>query len=121
MTLVELRHKIVTRKYYASKLFFCTLGYTSYPDNVVFKFCEESVKHGMDIFRVFDSLNYVPNLKLGMEAVGNAGGVIEAAISYTGDVADPSRTKYNLEYYLKLTDELVNAGTHILCIKDMAG
>ena len=52
------------------------VGYTSYPDNVVFKFCEEAVKNGMDIFRVFDSLNYYPNLKLGMEAVGNAGGVI---------------------------------------------
>merc|ERR1719510_2545990 len=97
------------------------VGYTSYPDNVVFKFCEESVKHGMDIFRVFDSLNYVPNLKLGMEAVGRAGGVIEAAISYTGDVGDPSRMKYDLDYYLKLSDELASAGTHILCIKDMAG
>merc|ERR1719510_403822 len=97
------------------------VGYTSYPDNVVFKFCEESVKHGMDIFRVFDSLNYVPNLKLGMEAVGRAGGVIEAAISYTGDVGDPSRMKYDLEYYLKLSDELASAGAHILCIKDMAG
>ena len=97
------------------------VGYTSYPDNVVFKFCEESVKNGMDIFRVFDSLNYVPNIKLGMEAVGNAGGVIEAAISYTGDVADPSRTKYDLEYYLKLSDELASAGAHIICIKDMAG
>ena len=76
----------------------------------------------MDIFRVFDSLNYFPNLKLGMEAVGNAGGVIEAAISYTGDVADANRnTKYNLEYYVKLADQLVSAGAHILCIKDMAG
>ena len=75
----------------------------------------------MDVFRVFDSLNYVPNIKLGMEAVGNAGGVIEAAISYTGDVADPSRNKYDLEYYLKLSDELAAAGAHILCIKDMAG
>ena len=75
----------------------------------------------MDVFRVFDSLNYVPNIKLGMEAVGNAGGVIEAAISYTGDVADPSRSKYDLEYYLKLSDELASSGAHILCIKDMAG
>ena len=97
------------------------VGYTSYPDNVVFKFCEESVKHGMDIFRVFDSLNYLPNLQLGMEAVGRAGGVIEAAISYTGDVADPKRSKYTLDYYVKLADDLVSAGAHILCIKDMAG
>ena len=72
------------------------LGYTSYPDNVVFKFCDEAVKNGMDIFRVFDSLNYFPNLKLGMEAVGNAGGVIEAAISYTGDVADTQYDHTNL-------------------------
>lgn len=75
----------------------------------------------MDIFRVFDSLNYIPNILVGMEAAGQAGGVVEAAISYTGDVSDPSRTKYNLDYYLKLSDELVKAGTHILCIKDMAG
>ncbi|GIY75433.1 pyruvate carboxylase, mitochondrial [Caerostris darwini] len=97
------------------------VGYTSYPDNVVFKFCEMAKQCGMDIFRVFDSLNYVPNLLLGMEAAGNAGGVVEAAISYTGDVSNPKRTKYDLNYYLKLSDELVKAGTHILCIKDMAG
>ena len=71
----------------------------------------------MDVFRVFDSLNYLPNLVLGMDAVGNAGGIIEGTISYTGDVSDPSRTKYNLDYYLNLSDELVKAGTHILCIK----
>ncbi|MGH0170821.1 UNVERIFIED_CONTAM: hypothetical protein FKN15_059858 [Acipenser sinensis] len=75
----------------------------------------------MDIFRVFDSLNYLPNMILGMEAAGQAGGVVEAAISYTGDVSDPSRTKYSLDYYIKLAEELVKAGTHILCIKDMAG
>ena len=71
----------------------------------------------MNIFRVFDSLNYLPNLILGMDAVGKAGGVVEAAISYSGDVSDPSKTKYTLQYYLDLTDELVKAGTHILCIK----
>lgn len=71
----------------------------------------------MDIFRVFDSLNYLPNMLLGMEAAGAAGGVVEAAISYTGDVSDPTRQKYSLDYYLKLADELVKAGTHILCIK----
>lgn len=97
------------------------VGYTNYPDNAVFKFCEVAKENGMDIFRVFDSLNYVPNMLLGMEAAGAAGGVVEAAISYTGDVADPMRQKYSLEYYLKLADELVKAGTHILCIKDMAG
>lgn len=75
----------------------------------------------MDIFRVFDSLNYLPNLILGMEAAGKAGGVVEAAISYTGDVSDPKKTKYDLKYYTNLADELVKAGTHVLCIKDMAG
>lgn len=71
----------------------------------------------MDIFRVFDSLNYMPNMILGMEAVGKAGGVIEAAICYSGDVSNPEKKKYNMEYYLKLADELVKAGTHILGIK----
>ncbi len=73
----------------------------------IFRFCDLAVKNGMDVFRVFDSLNYLPNLIVGMEAVGKAGGIIEAAISYTGDVGDPTRTKYDLDYYLKLTDELV--------------
>ncbi|ROL47922.1 Pyruvate carboxylase, mitochondrial, partial [Anabarilius grahami] len=97
------------------------VGYTNYPDNAVFKFCEVAKENGMDIFRVFDSLNYIPNMLLGMEAAGAGGGVVEAAISYTGDVSDPMRQKYSLEYYLKLADELVKAGTHILAIKDMAG
>ncbi|CAG0912297.1 unnamed protein product [Notodromas monacha] len=97
------------------------VGYTSYPDNVVYKFCDMAVKSGMDIFRIFDSLNYLPNMILGIDAVGKAGGIVEAAISYTGDVSDRSRSKYDLNYYLNLADELVKAGTHILCIKDMAG
>nr|CAB3264684.1 pyruvate carboxylase, mitochondrial [Phallusia mammillata] len=98
------------------------VGYTSYPDNVVKRFCELACFNGMDIFRVFDSMNYLPNMQLGIEAVGEAGGVIEAAMSYTGDVSDPERvTKYDLKYYLNLADELVKMGTHILCIKDMAG
>lgn len=87
----------------------------------VCRFCELAVQSGMDVFRVFDALNYLPNLVLGMEAANRAGGVVEAAISYTGDVSDPSRTKYDLEYYLRLSDELVKAGTHFLCVKDMAG
>uniref|UniRef100_A0A8K9Y0H6 Pyruvate carboxylase n=1 Tax=Oncorhynchus mykiss TaxID=8022 RepID=A0A8K9Y0H6_ONCMY len=97
------------------------VGYTNYPDNAVFKFCEVAKENGMDIFRVFDSLNYLPNMILGMEAAGRAGGVVEAAISYTGDVSDPMRQKYSLAYYVKLTEELMKAGTHVLCIKDMAG
>ncbi|KAK0403441.1 hypothetical protein QR680_016917 [Steinernema hermaphroditum] len=97
------------------------VGYENYPDNVIQKFCELSVKNGMDVFRVFDSLNYVPNMIVGIDAVGNAGGVIEAALSYTGDVSDSKSQRYNLDYYMKLTDDLVKAGIHILCIKDMAG
>ncbi|KAL3068128.1 hypothetical protein niasHT_038118 [Heterodera trifolii] len=97
------------------------VGYSSYPDNVLDKFCELAVKSGMDVFRVFDSLNYVPNMVVGMEAVGKAGGVVEAAISYTGDVSDPNAQRYNLEYYLNLAKQLVKANAHILSIKDMAG
>ncbi|MEQ2200178.1 hypothetical protein XENOCAPTIV_024367 [Xenoophorus captivus] len=87
------------------------------------RFCEVAKENGMDIFRVFDSLNYLPNMLLGMEAAGAAGGVVEAAISYTGDVSDPMRQKYSLDYYMNLADELVKAGTHILSIKvdSMAG
>ena len=97
------------------------VGYTSYPDNVVFKFCEVAQKNGMDVFRIFDSLNYVENMKLGIDAVGAANGIIEAAISYTGDVSDPKRGPYTMDYYLNLTRELVDLGIHVLCIKDMAG
>lgn len=97
------------------------VGYTAYPDNVVFKFCDQAVRSGMDVFRVFDSLNYMDNMRLGIDAVGAAGGVIEAAVSYTGDVTDPNATKYTLDYYLKLSSELVAAGAHVLAIKDMAG
>ena len=97
------------------------VGYTSYPDNVIYKFCELAVETGMDVFRVFDSLNYLPNLQVGMDAVGKAGGVVEAAISYTGDITDPSKTKYTLAYYTKLADQLISSGAHVLCIKDMAG
>eukprot|EP01125_Pyxidicula_operculata_P017763 TRINITY_DN6264_c0_g1_i1.p1 TRINITY_DN6264_c0_g1~~TRINITY_DN6264_c0_g1_i1.p1 ORF type:complete len:1189 (-),score=354.24 TRINITY_DN6264_c0_g1_i1:162-3728(-) len=97
------------------------VGYTSYPDNVVHKFCKLSVKNGMDIFRIFDSLNYMENLKLGIDAVGEAGGVVEASICYTGDVSDPKRGPYNLEYYLKFARELMKHNVHILNVKDMAG
>jgi pyruvate carboxylase len=78
------------------------VGYKSYPDNVVEEFCKEAVKEGIDIFRIFDSLNYLENLKFGIDAVRKAGGVVEATICYTGDVLTDK--KYNLEYYLNLTD-----------------
>ncbi len=97
------------------------VGYTNYPDNVVRRFCKMAVDRGLDIFRIFDALNYLENMKLGIDAVGEAGGVIEACVCYTGDVADPGRTKYSLQYYLDRAGELVDHGIHILAIKDMAG
>ena len=96
------------------------VGYTSYPDNAIFKFCDTAVRSGMDVFRVFDSLNYVDNLRLGIDAVGAAGGVVECAIGYSGDCLDDS-SKYNLEYYLTLARQLQESGIHVLAIKDMAG
>jgi pyruvate carboxylase len=93
------------------------VGYSNYPDNVIDSFCQMAVDHGMDIFRIFDSLNYLPNMKVGIDAVGKANGVISAAVCYTGDVADQKRTKYNLEYYTKVVDQLVKMGIHILSIK----
>lgn len=93
------------------------VGYTNYADNVVYKFCEQAQKSGVDVFRVFDSLNYLENLKLGVDAAGKAGGFVEGTMSYTGDVADPAKGKYNLEYYMKLATELVEMGSHSLAIK----
>ena len=97
------------------------VGYTNYPDNVVKRFCKEAASSGVDIFRVFDSLNYIENMKLGVEAVGEAGGFIEASICYTGDVAAPGDGLYNLEYYLDYARKLDELGVHSIAIKDMAG
>jgi pyruvate carboxylase len=97
------------------------VGYTNYPDNVVYKFCAQAHKSGIDVFRVFDSLNYIDNLKLGVDAAGAAGAFVEGAMSYTGNVADSSKGKYTLDYYLNLAQELVDMGVHSLAIKDMAG
>lgn len=97
------------------------VGYTNYPDNAVYKFCDVAVRHGMDVFRIFDSLNYVDNLKLGIDAVGAAGGVVEAAISYTGDISNPNKGKFTTDYYLDLARQLVACDIHVLAIKDMAG
>lgn len=98
-----------------------TVGYTNYPDNVVDLFVKEATQTGMDIFRVFDALNWVPNMKVAMDAVVANGGICEAAICYTGDILDPKRTKYDLKYYVKLAKELEKLGAHLLAIKDMAG
>jgi len=96
------------------------VGYTSYPDNVVYKFVAEAQRSGVDIFRVFDSLNYVDNMKFGIDTVLAAGGICEGTLCYTGDVSDP-KCRYNLDYYLALAEEMVNHGCHSLAIKDMAG
>ncbi|CAN5845391.1 pyruvate carboxylase [soil metagenome] len=97
------------------------VGYTAYPDNAVRAFVQEAAGHGMDIFRIFDSLNWLPNMKVAMEAVRKTGKVCEAAVCYTGDILDPARDKYPLEYYVRMARELERMGAHILCIKDMAG
>ena len=76
---------------------------------------------GMDVFRVFDSINYIENMRLGIDCVGEAGGIIEAAMCYTGDVSDPNRGMYTLEYYLDFVQQLEALGIHVLAIKDMAG
>ena len=97
------------------------LGYSNYPDNVVRTFVHESAQAGIDLFRVFDSLNWVPNMKVAMEAVVESGALCEAAICYTGDILDPSRKKYDLKYYVELAKQFEKMGAHILAIKDMAG
>jgi pyruvate carboxylase len=97
------------------------VGYTNYPDNVVRYFVEQAAKNGVDVFRVFDSLNWVENMRVAMNAVLKSGKLCEAAICYTGNLLDPARTKYDLKYYLGLARELKAAGAHIIGIKDMAG
>jgi len=97
------------------------VGYTNYPDNVVRYFVEQAAKHGVDVFRVFDSLNWVENMRVAMDAVGESGKLLEAAICYTGNLNDPRQTKYDLKYYVGMAKQLEKAGAHILGIKDMAG
>ncbi|MEM7696775.1 MAG: pyruvate carboxylase [Verrucomicrobiota bacterium] len=98
------------------------VGYSNYPDNVVAGFVEHSAEAGMDIFRIFDSLNYLPNMQVAMEAVRErTRSICEAAICYTGDIDDPTRDKYSLDYYIKKAKEVEKMGAHILAIKDMAG
>jgi pyruvate carboxylase len=97
------------------------VGYTAYPDNVVREFIKEAATHGIDIFRIFDSLNWMPNMQVAVEATLGTGRICEAAICYTGDILDPAREKYSLDYYVRLAKELQRMGTHILGIKDMAG
>jgi pyruvate carboxylase len=97
------------------------VGYTNYPDNVVRYFVQQAARSGIDLFRVFDSLNWVENMRVAMDAVRESGALCEAAICYTGNLTDPHHTKYDLKYYLSMARELKAAGAHILGIKDMAG
>lgn len=97
------------------------VGYTNYPDNVVRAFVKESAEAGIDLFRIFDACNWLPNLRPAIDAVRSRDVLAEAAICYTGDILNPRRDKYHLKYYVDLAKELVKAGTHILGIKDMAG
>ena len=97
------------------------VGYTNYPDNVVQEFVSKAAESGIDIFRVFDSLNWTTGMKVAMEAVRKSGAVCEASICYTGDISDPKRDKYPLAYYVNMAKELEKMGAHILAIKDMAG
>jgi pyruvate carboxylase len=97
------------------------VGYKNYPDNVIKKFVAKSAEAGMDVFRIFDSLNWLEGMKVAIDAVGETGKIAEAALCYTGDILDKSRSKYDLNYYVRMAKELQQAGAHILAIKDMAG
>jgi pyruvate carboxylase len=97
------------------------VGYTNYADNVVRYFVQQAAKEGIDIFRVFDSLNWVENMRVAMDAVIDSGAVCEGTLCYTGDIFDSSRPKFNLQYYVHLAKQLEKAGAHIIGIKDMAG
>jgi len=97
------------------------VGYTSYPDNVIVEFVREAHAQGIDIFRIFDSLNSIDNMRVAIDAALETGAVCEAAVCYTGDILDKGRPKYSLKYYVALAKQLEKLGTHFLAIKDMAG
>ena len=97
------------------------VGYTNYSDNVVRYFVQQAAKNGVDVFRVFDSLNWVDNMRVAMDAVIESGALCEGTLCYTGDLFDTNRSKYDLKYYVGLAKQLEKAGAHILGIKDMAG
>ena len=97
------------------------VGYTNYADNVVTFFVKQAAENGIDLFRVFDSLNWVDNMRVAIDAVLDSGKLCEGTICYTGDIFDPNRAKYNLNYYVKLAKQLEQAGVHMLGIKDMSG
>jgi len=98
-----------------------TVGYANYPDNLVRAFIAESARSGIDVYRVFDALNWIPGMETAMEEVLRQGKICEAAVCYTGDILDPKRDKYTLEYYVNFAKEMEKRGAHILAIKDMSG
>ncbi len=97
------------------------VGYKNYPDNVIRRFVKESAASGIDIFRIFDSLNWIQGMEVALDETLNQGKIAEACICYTGDILDSSREKYNLDYYVRMAKELEKRGSHILGIKDMSG
>ncbi|MDO6523969.1 pyruvate carboxylase [Shimia thalassica] len=97
------------------------VGYTNYPDNVVQEFVRQAAETGVDVFRVFDSLNWVENMRVAMDAVVESGKICEGTVCYTGDILNPDRAKYDLKYYVGMAKELEAAGAHVLGLKDMAG
>jgi pyruvate carboxylase len=97
------------------------VGYTNYPDNIVRAFVKEAADAGVDVFRVFDCLNWLPNMQVAMDAIVESGAICEAAVCYTGDITNPNRTKYSLKYYVDIAKHLEKMGAHFLAIKDMAG
>lgn len=97
------------------------VGYTNYPDNLIRAFIAQAACSGIDIFRIFDSLNWLPAMDVAIDEVLRQGKVAECAVCYTGDITDPKRDKYSLQYYVDMAKELEKRGAHILCIKDMAG
>lgn len=97
------------------------VGYKNYPDNVIRKLVKVSAESGIDVFRIFDSLNWIQGMEVALDETLNQGKITEACMCYTGDILDASRTKYNLDYYVRMAKELEKRGTHILGIKDMSG
>jgi len=119
--LVQMREKIPNILFQMLLRSSNAVGYTNYPDNIVKVFVKEAADAGIDVFRVFDCLNWVPNMKVAMDAIVETGAICEAAICYTGDITNPKRTKYGLKYYVDLAKQLEKMGAHFLAIKDMAG
>ena len=119
--LVALREKVPNILFQMLVRGSSAVGYTNYPDNVVKEFIKESAQAGIDVFRIFDCLNWIPGMEVAIEATRKTGAICEAAICYTADINDPTRSKYGLKYYVDMARELVKRGTHIIGIKDMAG